>query len=76
MATNRRYGSFTTPHQLASPGYADNWFWSIRAFHIDPALGITTNGRAPTLAEAKAQFKLSWSRVREAYSQKEQQRRL
>jgi hypothetical protein len=40
------------------------WFWSITAFHIDPALGITTNGRVPTLEEAKAQFKSSWEGVR------------
>jgi hypothetical protein len=32
------------------------WFWSI-TLHVDPALGITTNGRVPTLEEAKAQFK-------------------
>jgi hypothetical protein len=25
------------------------WFWSITAFHIDPAVGITTNGRVPSL---------------------------
>ena len=47
------------------------WFWSITAFHVDTALGITTNGRVPTLDEAKARFESSWSKVREA---KEQQR--
>ena len=42
------------------------WFWSITAFHIDPALGISTNGRVPTLDEAKAQFQSSWTTVIEA----------
>jgi hypothetical protein len=42
------------------------WFWSITAFHVDPTLGINTNGRVPTLEEAKAQFKSSWERVRAA----------
>jgi hypothetical protein len=46
------------------------WFWSITAFHIDPALGIT-NGRVPTLDEAKAQFQSSWERVRAARNEKE-----
>ena len=50
------------------------WFWSITAFHIDPALWIATNGRVPTLEEAKAQFQSSWDRVRAASHQKEQQR--
>jgi hypothetical protein len=36
------------------------WFWSITAFHIDPALGIATDGHVPTLEEAKAQFQSSW----------------
>jgi len=49
------------------------WFWSITAFHVDPTLGITTNGRVPTLDEAKAQFQSSWDRVREAYREKENQ---
>jgi hypothetical protein len=49
------------------------WFWSITAFHVDPTLGINTNGRVPTLEEAKAQFKSSWERVRAASKQKEQQ---
>jgi hypothetical protein len=40
------------------------WFWSI-TLHVDPALGITTNGRVPSLEEAKTRFKSSWSRVRE-----------
>jgi len=51
------------------------WFWSITAFHIDPALAITTNGRVPSLAEAKAQFRASCSKVCEASKQKEQRRR-
>jgi hypothetical protein len=46
------------------------WFWSITE-QVDPALSITTNGRVPSLEEAKAQFESSWSKVREA---KEQQR--
>jgi hypothetical protein len=46
------------------------WFWSITE-HVDPALGIVTNGRVPSLEEAKARFESSWSKVREA---KEQQR--
>jgi hypothetical protein len=49
------------------------WFWSITAFHVDPALGITTNGRVASLDEAKAQFRASWDKVRLAYKQKEQQ---
>ena len=49
------------------------WFWSITAFHIDPALGITTNGCVLTLEEAKAQFQSSWSAVVEARSQRGQQ---
>ena len=50
------------------------WFWSITAFHVDPAFEITTNDRVPTLEQAKAQFREAWSRVREATKQKEQQR--
>jgi len=49
------------------------WFWSITAFHIDPALGITTNGRVPTLDQAKARFQSSWGAVVEAHNQKGQQ---
>ena len=48
------------------------WFWSI-AEYVDPALHIDTNGRVPTLDKAKAQFKSSWSSVREANNQKERQ---
>jgi hypothetical protein len=29
------------------------WFWSIRAFHVDPALGITTNDRVPSLGRGQ-----------------------
>jgi hypothetical protein len=29
------------------------WFWSITAFHVDPTLEITTNGRAPTLRKPR-----------------------
>ena len=41
--------------------------------HVDPALGIVTNDRVPTLEEAKAQFKSSWSKARDANKQKERQ---
>jgi hypothetical protein len=34
---------------------------------------IVTNGRVPTLEKAKAQFKSSWSSVREANNKKERQ---
>jgi hypothetical protein len=47
------------------------WFWSITVY-VDPALGVTTKGRVPTL-EAKARFCASWSRVSEAREQKERQ---
>jgi hypothetical protein len=46
------------------------WFWSITAFHIAPALEITTNGRVPSLDEAKAQFRATWDKVRAEYNQK------
>ena len=36
------------------------WFWSITVY-VDPALGVTTNGRVPTLEKAKARFRASWS---------------
>ena len=49
------------------------WFWSITAFYIDPGLGIATNGRVCSLDEAKASFRSSWGRVREAYKQESQQ---
>jgi hypothetical protein len=48
------------------------WFWSITVY-VDPALGVTTNGRVPTLEEAKARFRASCSRVSEAREQKERQ---
>jgi hypothetical protein len=44
-------------------------FWSITE-HVDPALGIVTNGRVPSLEEAKAQFESSWSKAREAKEQR------
>jgi tRNA-dihydrouridine synthase len=44
------------------------WFWSITE-HVDPALGIITNGRVPSLEEAKERFESSWSKVREAQGQ-------
>ena len=47
------------------------WFWSITEY-VDPALGITTNGRVPSLEEAKAHFESSWSKVVEARNEKEQ----
>jgi hypothetical protein len=47
------------------------WFWSITAFHVGPALGVTTNDRVP-LDEAKAQFREAWSKVRAASEQKQQ----
>ena len=50
------------------------WFWSITAFHVDPALGISTNGRVPTLEQAKAAFREAWSKVCEASKQKERRR--
>ena len=31
------------------------WFWSITVY-INPNLGITTSGRAPTMNEAKEHF--------------------
>jgi hypothetical protein len=31
------------------------WFWSI-TMYVNPKLGITTSGRAPSLDEAKSQF--------------------
>jgi hypothetical protein len=60
---------YEDPHALADY----RWFWSITE-HIDPALGVVTNGRVPTLDEAKAQFKSSWSNVREASKQNKQRR--
>jgi tRNA-dihydrouridine synthase len=45
------------------------WFWSITE-HVDPALGIVTNGRVPSLEEAKERFESSWSKVREAQGQR------
>ena len=39
------------------------WFWSITVY-VNPKLGITTSGRAPSLEEAKAQFLANWQRYR------------
>ena len=47
------------------------WFWSITEY-VDPVLGIATNDRAPTLEEAKARFKSSWSKAREANKEQQQ----
>jgi hypothetical protein len=44
------------------------WFWSITEY-VHPALGIITNGRVPSLDEAKTRFESSWSKVREAQEQ-------
>jgi hypothetical protein len=41
------------------------WFWSITVY-VNPMLGITTSGRAPSLDEAKAQFLSSWRKCRTA----------
>jgi hypothetical protein len=38
------------------------WFWSIKVY-VNPALGIRTSGRAPSLDEANAQFLRSWQKV-------------
>jgi hypothetical protein len=39
------------------------WFWSITVY-VNPKLGITTSGRAPTIEQAKAQFLASWEKCR------------
>jgi hypothetical protein len=39
------------------------WFWSITVY-VDPKLGITTSGRAPSLDRAKAQFLPNWQKCR------------
>ena len=39
------------------------WFWSITVY-VNPMLGITTSGRAPSLDQAKAQFLASWQKYR------------
>jgi hypothetical protein len=69
LKTAKRSGAYTRTG-IRRP--VCRWFWSITQ-HIDPALGIVTNGRVPTLDEAKAQFKSRWSKVREAREQKERQ---
>ena len=39
------------------------WFWSITVY-INPDLGITTSGRAPTMNEAKEHFLRNWQKCR------------
>lgn len=39
------------------------WFWSITVY-INPNLGITTSGRAPTMNEAKEHFLRNWQKCR------------
>jgi hypothetical protein len=39
------------------------WFWSI-TLYVNPMLGITTSGRAPSLDAAKAQFLSNWQKCR------------
>jgi hypothetical protein len=38
------------------------WFWSVTVY-VNPMLGITTSGRAPSLEAAKAQFLSNWQKV-------------
>ena len=46
------------------------WFWSITAFHVDPAFEITTNARVPTMEQARTQFREAWRKVCETTKQK------
>ena len=39
------------------------WFWSITAF-VGYRPGVTTDGRAPTFEQAKAQFLSNWQKCR------------
>jgi hypothetical protein len=39
------------------------WSWSIVIF-VSDRTGVVTSGRAPTLSEAKADFRRNWERVR------------
>ena len=39
------------------------WYWSITVY-VNPKLGITTSGRAPSLEAAKAQFLTNWKKCR------------
>ena len=39
------------------------WFWSITVY-VNPKLGITTSGRAPSLETAKGEFVTNWQRYR------------
>jgi hypothetical protein len=38
------------------------WFWLITVY-VNPKLGVTTSGRAPTLDQAEAQFLASWQKI-------------
>src|ERR1700738_5220556 len=38
------------------------WFWSVTVY-VNPMLGITRSGRAPSLEAAKAQFLSNWQKV-------------
>jgi hypothetical protein len=40
------------------------WFWSITVF-VGDRLGVTTDGRAPTLELAKARFLNNWKKCRD-----------
>jgi hypothetical protein len=42
---------------------ASRWFWAI-TIYVNPQLGITTSGRAPSLEQAKAQFLTNWRKYR------------
>jgi len=42
---------------------ASRWFWAI-TIYVNPQLGITTSGRAPSLEQAKAQFLANWRKYR------------
>ena len=40
------------------------WFWSIAVF-VGYRPGVTTNGRTPSLEQAKAQFLENWQKCRD-----------
>jgi hypothetical protein len=42
---------------------ASRWLWAI-TIYVNPQLGITTSGRAPSLEQAKAQFLTNWRKYR------------
>jgi hypothetical protein len=58
----RIYGGRHTPAEY-------RWFWSMTAFHVDPAFAIATNDRVPTLA-GEGKVCEAWSRLHEATKQK------